>query len=550
MATITTERNGRKVIRFLAPNGKRPKIRLGHIDATEAAKIRDHVEHLAECWRRREPPCTGTNDWRAELLSDPARHWLYDRLAAAGLWVPRNKPEQVKRRPKAKKADKTQVLPQKLGAFLDAYIASRTDVKPGTAINYNQVRANLVEFFGAEKRLGDVTPADADEFRRFLRARLAENTTRRRCARAREFFLVAVRKRLIPENPFGHLKHLNVKSNKARQFFITQEVAYKVLDAMTDADEKPLVQWQLIFALNRFGALRCPSEISAMTWDDVDWDNSKVTVHSPKTEQYEGKESRVMPLFPELRPYLEAVFNEAESRLGRPPSATDHVLESRYRGDGKNLGTQLKRFIKRAGLTPWPKLMNNLRSSRCTELEKSFPKHAVTAWCGHSEKVAEEHYWQITDDDWARAASQTTGAIQENGGAKWGRKTPENPSEGQLPQSAYAFRASTQPADSQEVTKKGGRSKSAPRVTPTGLETETANRWQETTYSNATQNIADEGRAMGARGPDSDRFGRLEIYLDGRPVKLSEAARAEVRSILTGASVGELGSCASMCESV
>lgn len=470
MATIVTEANGRKSIRFKAPNGKRPKIWLGKIEDSELEKIRQHVEHLVQCWQRREAPSTGTLQWRLELLADPDKHKLYDRMAAAGLFTPRTKPEGEKPRKKAAKPDKAKILPQQLAAFLDAYIASRTDVKPGTATNYKQVRANLVEFLGAEKRLLDVTAADADEFRRFLRARLAENTTRRRCARAREFFLVAVKKRLIPENPFGHMKHLNVKSNKARQFFITREVAYKLLDAMKDADEKPLVQWQLIFALNRFGALRCPSETSAMTWDDVDWDNSKVTVHSPKTEQYEGKESRVMPLFPELRPFLEAAFNEAESRLGRPPSATDHVLEPRYRGDGKNLGTQMKRFIKRAGLTPWPKLMNNLRSSRCTELEKSFPKHLVTAWCGHSEKVAEEHYWQITDDDWARASSQPTGDDPEKWGAKVGRKHPQNTHTTKTPQSEYAFPASTQQAEIQEVTKKGGRSKSAPRMTPTGLE--------------------------------------------------------------------------------
>jgi len=37
-----------------------------------------------------------------------------------------------------------------------------------------------------------------------------------------------------------------------------------------------------------------------------------MVVRSPKTEHHEGGESRVVPIFPELRPYLEAVFDQAE----------------------------------------------------------------------------------------------------------------------------------------------------------------------------------------------------------------------------------------------
>jgi integrase len=71
---------------------------------------------------------------------------------------------------------------------------------------------------------------------------------------------------------------------------------------------------------------RCPSEHLALTWDDVDWENDRMTVHAPKTKRYEGKESRLIPIFSELRPYLEAVFNERETELGRPPSSGDHVI--------------------------------------------------------------------------------------------------------------------------------------------------------------------------------------------------------------------------------
>ena len=76
-----------------------------------------------------------------------------------------------------------------------------------------------------------------------------------------------------------------------------------------------------------------------------------MTVHSPKTEHHEGHESRVMPIFAELRPYLEDVFTlaqeaaEAEDCKLQP---TDFVI-TRYRQKNVNLRTQLLRIVAKAG---------------------------------------------------------------------------------------------------------------------------------------------------------------------------------------------------------
>jgi integrase len=423
---MTTERNGRRMIRFIAPNGKRPKIRLGKIDPRAAEEIREHVEHLAECWEGKKLPLPASAQWVSQLLSDPAKLWLYDRLAAAGLVGARQQPDgQPPKARKAKPADK--VMANQLGPFIDAYIASRGHLKEGSLNNLKFAKRYLVERFGADRPLVDISPGDADEYRGWLRGQLAEGTTRRYCGRAREFFRAAVRKRLIPENPFGDMKDLNAKSNKEREFFITRHVAQQVLSAMVDAEGGPLVEWQLIFALSRYGALRCPSEHLKLTWEDVDWDRHKFTVHSPKTERHEGKETRVVPLFPELRPYLEAQFNAACDRLGRPPSGSEAVIVTfRYQGAKTNLRTGLLRFLSKAGVKPWPKLFQNLRASRATELAAAFPAYMAAAWCGHNEKVAEEHYWQITEADWQRAATQPTGERVENPGHKAGQKGPRN----------------------------------------------------------------------------------------------------------------------------
>lgn len=58
--------------------------------------------------------------------------------------------------------------------------------------------------------------------------------------------------------------------------------------------------------------LRCPAEIVALRWADVDWEHDKITVHVPKLEHLAGHETRAIPIFPELRPYLEEVWEQAE----------------------------------------------------------------------------------------------------------------------------------------------------------------------------------------------------------------------------------------------
>ncbi|MBI1369021.1 MAG: tyrosine-type recombinase/integrase [Planctomycetes bacterium] len=147
----------------------------------------------------------------------------------------------------------------------------------------------------------------------------------------------------------------------------------------------------------RFGGLRCPSEVLALTWADVNWEHNRIRVPSPKTEHIDGKASRLIPLFPELREHLLEVFDQAET-------GTDHIIIG-YRDSSVNLRTQLTRIIHRAGLEPWPKLFQNLRSTRETELAEAFPMHVVCRWIGNSEPVAAKHYLQMTDEHFERAVA-------------------------------------------------------------------------------------------------------------------------------------------------
>jgi hypothetical protein len=91
----------------------------------------------------------------------------------------------------------------------------------------------------------------------------------------------------------------------------------------------------------------------------------------------------------------------------------DCVLRSRFLpglicprcNDGStNLRTQMHRIIKRAKLTPWQRTFQNMRSTRETELAEHFPMHVVTKWIGNSDSVAVQHYLQVTNEHFAKAA--------------------------------------------------------------------------------------------------------------------------------------------------
>jgi integrase len=281
-----------------------------------------------------------------------------------------------------------------LADFIDDYIASRTDVKPSTRIMWNRNRAYLVEYFGAEKPVRAISQGDADLWRLHLLGKgLADNTVRRSCGLAKQLFSTAVRRRLIDTNPFTDLP-ASVRRNADRFYFVSREEATKVLTACPDAE------WRLLFALARFGGLRVPSEVLLLRWSDIDWAGNRFTVTSPKTEHHEGGGSRIVPIFPELLPYLIEAFGQAAEGA--------EFCITRYRRATVNLRTHLQRIIKRAGLKSWPKLWQNLRSTRETELADHFPAHVAAAWIGNSVAVATKHYLQVTDDHFGKAVAENS----------------------------------------------------------------------------------------------------------------------------------------------
>jgi hypothetical protein len=148
--------------------------------------------------------------------------------------------------------------------------------RSSTRRNLEVCKARLVEFFGKDKNLRDITAGDADAFLVSLKGQYAEATIGRTIRRAQQFFRNARRKKIIAENPFQDVK-APAQTNEARKAFVARQTVSAVLEACPDAE------WRLIVALSRYGALRCPSEHLVLQWADVDWERDRFRVDSPKT---------------------------------------------------------------------------------------------------------------------------------------------------------------------------------------------------------------------------------------------------------------------------
>src|SRR4029077_15799694 len=62
---------------------------------------------------------------------------------------------------------------------------------------------------------------------------------------------------------------------------------------------------------------------------------------------------------------------------------------------------------------PWGRLFHNLRGSRQTELTERFPAHVVSNWLGNTPRVAVQHYLQVRDSDFERAAESEALALHK-----------------------------------------------------------------------------------------------------------------------------------------
>ena len=381
MASVVARGNGNYEVRFFISKGVRRSFYVGKLPKKRARSIGLKLDDLAFCKRHSQTPDLELSGW---LLALDAKD--HAKLVGWGLVEPR----------KTVGDDSDGPGVMTLGVWVRTYIAKGAR-KDGTVEQLERAGVNLTTFFGEDKPIADVTPGDAEDYRVWLQTEakqvpegekpegLAHNTVRRRIGRAKEMFRAAVKRKLIPENPFAD-EVAAVGANVARQVFVPQDWIERCIRVA------PCEDWRIILAFARYAGMRS-HETRIQRWEDIDIPNRRMVVRSHKTPP-----TRVCPIFPELLPHL------VRAREMAPEGA--EFVQTRYEHNS-NTGTTLNKIITKAGLVPWQKPLQNLRASRETELLARFPAKDVAAWLGNSVPVAMKHYAMAMEESFDRAMTET-----------------------------------------------------------------------------------------------------------------------------------------------
>lgn len=370
MATINTKKrkNGQtsfQILFFL--NKKRKTLSLGsQYTRKQAERIKSAVEEIADAIETGGKVGKSTAGFIADMTDD-----LKARFITCGLL---EESESV-------------TFKELFKRFFESESGS---LKQSTITTYEQAQKRLFDFFDKETKPDELTKKDGEAWKLWQKERYSPATICGSFQRLAHVLNWGVENGLIEANPFKGIKRGSFV-NPNRLFYVPMDWYHKLLEAC------PCQTWRTLLALCRIGGLRNPSETLLLKWEDVDFDNKRILVHSPKTEHIEGKETRLLYMFPLLEREL---LRQSEAyTVGDSP----YVI-AKYRDTAANMRTQFRRIIFRAGLPEWERTFQNLRASASTDIEAEFGAAAESVWVGHSTRMALKHYLQISDNVLERAA--------------------------------------------------------------------------------------------------------------------------------------------------
>lgn len=376
MASRSTRPNGHTWIFVKAANGKRRAVRLGLLADEVASEAARRLEKLERHWHRREPLDAVTSAWLDSL--PPV---LLERVVSTGLVALDGRSAPVS-------SDRS------LSRLLAEW-KSTLDVEPQTLVNYEQVGSSLRRYFGADRDVTSISPADGDKFRAWLvehgRAGdrpkpLSRATVSKTVKVARRIFEFARRLRWTHDNPLAHLR-AGGEVNVDRSCYVTPALVDRVAEECEDLELRAML------LLSRFATMRGPSEFSLLTWADVDWAAPAVRITAPKTKRYDRGGRRTTPLESRCVKALEDLWHQLDE-------ASPAAVFPRLGGlSSSQLSERLERVCRRVGVALWAKPWINLRASCETDWQQEGRSIFETAeWMGHAPEIALRHYNRVSKD--------------------------------------------------------------------------------------------------------------------------------------------------------
>lgn len=359
MTSICKHKNGGCYAQILLPHGVRVMLWLGKPNKTQIAIIKHNLDVLVSAKKLNIQPAPEILKWAMGLDKR-----LKAKLAEFGLL---DTPENWN-----------------VDAWFEHCIKMVINRSDRTVNSYELSRGHLVKSFG-DMPLTKLTATHCKQAAEKLLSRYAETHVAKLIGHGRMWINIAIDSKLLTENPFDGIK-IGRAIDKSRQRYIPPITILNLLQHCPNTESRT------ILSLARFAGLRCPHEMLALKWKDIDWDAGRFRIDENTKTGY-----RLCPLFPEVREALNAQWEEAYE-------GSVYVIERSRNSAGTNWREWIEAAVQSAKIEQWPKLFVNLRASCRTDLRKRFPEQAVNAWLGHGSKVAAMHYELLTSEDWERAA--------------------------------------------------------------------------------------------------------------------------------------------------
>lgn len=363
---LTNKATGQRTLQFTVAR-QRKTLHLGKCSHRTAMQVKSLVEAMTYAAFHGEPLDDSAASKLARLGDE-----LLGRIARTGLCAPRA-------------ATVTHTVADVVAEFCKL----RKDAKDSTRAIWKQAFGSLEAARGGGFDLAAFNAGHADDWRQAqIGAGLREATVRKRTKTIGMLFNWAQRRGYVTGNPFDHLPAANVEGRDKP--YVPADIVLKVIDHL------PSPAWKVLLALSRFAGLRSPSETRALRWQHVNWSEGRITVPVPKLAHIPGKETRIIPIFTELHPWLLAAFEAAE------PGDDRVVALPSY--SGTYLRKVIQAAIVKAAVPSWASTFHSLRASCEIDLAAVYPLHVVVGWIGHDMKVAQRSYLKILDRNFADAA--------------------------------------------------------------------------------------------------------------------------------------------------
>jgi len=313
-----------------------------------------------------------------------------------------------------------------LGAFCKDWLKSRkTELQPATYDLYLQTVKRLEGYFGKTLFLKDVTPKQAAVFVSQQKSvadkhegePLSGWTIEQIKRHCKTIFGTAVEWKLLPSNPFGHLRRK--KQGTTRWHRVTVKEYQALLEVA------PSFRWKAFYALAYTSGCRM-GELFSLMWSDVDFEQNRLIISNRESTvdlppfHIKDHEIRQIPLpqhtidvltkwqaqAPEGVPYILLSQGRFELVKAKWQNLRKKGQPWRNQYMVNNVLRDFKSHFRRAGIKPIAKLtIHTLRKSCGQNWADNLPMHVVKELMGHSSiQTTQEFYTQLDAEHQAKAA--------------------------------------------------------------------------------------------------------------------------------------------------